>query len=176
VKPGRRVGKAMPTPTPTPTPAPVATPPAEVEEWKPTTELMVEYSGGIRFNVAWPRALRAFAKNPLLGTGYSSVTLAVDNDYLRTLAETGILGLLAFGLIFLEITRRVIVYLKQAKPSFERSVVIGISGAAVGFFANAVFIDVFAASKVAFIFWLLVGILIGIIKITEKSRQYAKTE
>lgn len=162
---------ALPSPVPTP-----ATPAAEIEEWKPTTELAVEYSGAIRFKVEWPRALRALAKNPLLGTGYSSVTLATDNDYLRTLAETGILGLLAFGLIFLEIGRRVIVYLQPAKPSFERTIVIGISGAAVGFFTNAAFIDVFEASKVAFIFWILMGILVGIIKITEESSQYAKID
>lgn len=60
-------------------------------------------SSSIRFNVEWPRAIRAFAKNPLLGTGYSSITLATDNDYLRALGETGFLGLVAFGLIFFRI-------------------------------------------------------------------------
>jgi len=149
--------KAIPTPTP------VATISA-VEEWKPTTELAVEYSSGIRFNVEWPRSLRAFAKNPLLGAGYSSVTLATDNDYLRLLAETGLLGFMAFFLIFLEIGRRVILFARQTKPGLEKAVVLGISGGIVGFFANAVFIDVFESSKVAFIFWLLMGILVGIIK------------
>ena len=42
-------------------------------------------SMSIRLNVEWPRAMRAFYKNPLLGTGYSSITLATDNDYLRAL-------------------------------------------------------------------------------------------
>jgi len=143
----------------------VATPAAKVVEWQPTTELAVEYSSAIRFKVEWPRSLRAFAKNPLLGTGYSSVTLATDNDYLRILAETGLFGLIAFGLIFLEIARRVILYLQKPVPHFDRAIVIGISGAAVGLFANAVFIDVFEASKVAFIFWILMGILVGIMEL-----------
>lgn len=162
------VGKPAPTVKPEKR---IATPPPE----KKGPELAVEYSSAIRFKVEWPRALRAFAKNPLLGTGYSSVTLATDNDYLRALAETGILGLLAFGLIFLEIGRRVIVYFQQAKPGFERAVVIGISGAAIGLFANAVFIDVFEASKVAYIFWILMGILVGTMKLKE-AKQYAKAD
>src|SRR5205814_2283829 len=44
-------------------------------------------STSIRLNVEWPRAVRALTKNPLLGTGYSSITLATDNDYLRALGE-----------------------------------------------------------------------------------------
>ena len=57
-------------------------------------------STSIRLNVEWPRALRAFKKNPLLGTGYSSITLATDNDFLRLFGEVGILGFLSFLLIF----------------------------------------------------------------------------
>lgn len=167
-------GKPGIKPTPTPTPA-VATSSA-VEEWQPTTELAVQYSSGIRFNVEWPRSLRAFAKNPFLGTGYSSVTLATDNDYLRLLAETGLLGFLAFFLIFLEIARRVILFARDNKNNFEKAVVFGISGGILGFLANAVFIDVFESSKIAFIFWLLVGILMGIIEKSEKSEKYSKND
>jgi len=161
-------GVRKPVFRPTPTPTVVATAAAEIERWKPTTEVAVEYSSGIRFHVEWPRAIRAFLKNPFLGTGYSSVTLATDNDYLRALAETGFLGFWAFGLIFLEIARRVVLYLQQAKPGFERAVVVGITGGTIGFFANALFIDVFEASKLAFIFWLLMGILMGIIRLNER--------
>ena len=139
------------------------------EEWVPTTQLAVEYSSGIRFDVEWPRALRALAKNPLLGTGYSSVTLATDNDYLRLLAETGSMGFAAFFLIFLEIGRRVVVFLRKTKPSLERALVIGLSGGALGMLANATFIDVFESSKVAFIFWILMGSLVGLMKINEKK-------
>ena len=64
------------TPKPTPTPMPSR---------QKATEVGVERSGDIRFGVEWPRAIKHFKKNPLLGTGYSSITLATDNDYLRTL-------------------------------------------------------------------------------------------
>jgi hypothetical protein len=152
-----------------PTPKPIATAAAEIEEWRPTTELSVEYSSGIRFNVEWPRSLRAFAKNPFLGTGYSSVTLATDNDYLRLLAETGLLGFLAFFLIFLEIGRQVIRFVRTSQPGLRKSLVMALSGAALGLLANAVFIDVFESSKIAFIFWILMGILVGMIKLKERN-------
>ncbi|MCX6724610.1 MAG: O-antigen ligase family protein [Candidatus Shapirobacteria bacterium] len=159
---GRRV-------IPTPTPTLVATASAEIEDWMPTTELAVQYSNGIRFNVEWPRAIRAFLKNPFLGTGFSSVTLATDNDYLRLLAETGFLGFASFFLIFLEIIRRVIVFLRKNKDKVSRALVIGFTGGLIGFLGNAVFIDVFESSKVAFIFWIIMGSLVGLMKVSAKD-------
>lgn len=153
--------------SPTPTPTPTEASPSAVQVWRPTTELAVEYSNAIRFKVEWPRALRALAKNPLMGTGYSSVTLATDNDYLRTLAETGLLGFWAFGLIFLEIGRKAIFFLKRSSLKFNKAVVIGLLGAAVGLFANGLFIDVFESSKVAFTFWVLMGIMVAITNLEE---------
>lgn len=36
-----------------------------------------------RFQGGWPRALESFARNIFFGSGYGSVSLAVDNNYLR---------------------------------------------------------------------------------------------
>ncbi|OGD86945.1 hypothetical protein A2Z23_01635 [Candidatus Curtissbacteria bacterium RBG_16_39_7] len=130
-------------------------------------ERIVYRSGGIRFDVEWPRAIRAFLKNPILGTGYSSITLATDNDYLRALGETGILGFLSFFLIFLEFSRRVIVFLKRKTEGWSKAVVVGMTGVIIAMVINALFIDVFEASKVAIIFWLLMGILVATIRISK---------
>jgi len=156
-----------------PTPTPMLREPEE-EEWVPTTELAVQYSSGIRFDVEWPRSVRAFTKNPFLGTGYSSVTLATDNDYLRSLAETGLMGFAAFFLIFLEIGRRVVVFLRKNRTGFERALVAGLAGGALGLLANAVFIDVFESSKVAFIFWILMGSLVGLMNINDERGKAGK--
>ncbi len=110
----------------------------------------------IRLQAEWPRALRSFEKNPLLGTGYSSIGLAVDNDYLRILAETGILGLAAFTLILLRFFKTSLAFL--SKPKDISSVfVICISFGLISVLINALFIDVFEASKIAIILWLLLG-------------------
>jgi len=136
--------------SPTPTPIPV----------------IEDRSSNIRLNVEWPRALRAFLKNPILGTGYSSITLATDNDYLRLLGEVGLFGMISFLLIIL---RLVIVYIYSLSKLFDmKSIelifIAGMAGSLVGVLLNAVFIDVFEASKFAISFWLLTGFSMGLIK------------
>lgn len=148
------------------TPTPAATVSAEPEWPEPeATAMAVTRSTDIRLKAEWPRALRAFAKNPLLGTGYSSITLATDNDYLRMLGETGILGFLTFFLFILEILRKFIVFLKTSNQQNEKIIIISILGAMIGFFLNAAFIDVLEASKIAFIFWIMIGIGLKIVEI-----------
>lgn len=110
----------------------------------------------IRLQAEWPRALRAFYQNPVLGTGFSSVGLAVDNDYLRILAETGLFGLAAFGLILLRIFKTSLPYFRAPTSSTDAFIVATTLGL-VSLMLNAVFIDVFEASKVAIIAWTLLG-------------------
>jgi hypothetical protein len=137
--------------TPSPTPVPV----------------FEDRSTSIRFNVEWPRAIRAFTKSPLLGTGYSSITLATDNDFLRLLGEVGILGFLAFLLIL----SRIGIIFKKAMPlkgnfgGVKLGFMVGIYGACVGILLNALFIDVFEASKFAIILWLLLGFAVSMARI-----------
>jgi len=189
-----------PTPTPIPVPQPPAAPPGKktvppkpkryiLPTPTPTPSASKDkryfyYGGGdeappedrstaIRINVEWPRALRAFAKSPLLGTGFSSITLATDNDYLRSLGEVGLLGFITFttilGLIFWQGIK---IFYSEKKENLW-FFTIGILGGMLGFFANAFFIDVFEASKAAITFWLLSGLLVGISRLkllSEKER------
>jgi O-antigen ligase len=115
-------------------------------------------STSIRLNVEWPRALRALNKNPITGLGYSSITLATDNDYLRMLGETGIFGLLAFILVLGSIVLEM--FKKFPKPGSilpEDLFLAGIFAALPGILLNMVFIDILEASKFAILFWLLMG-------------------
>ena len=113
-------------------------------------------SFNIRLKAEWPRALRAFYQNPLLGTGFSSVGLAVDNDYLRVLAETGLFGLAAFGLVLLRIFKTSLPYFRPPSSPTD-AFVIATSLGLVSLMLNAIFIDVFEASKIAIIAWTLLG-------------------
>lgn len=129
-------------------------------------------STSIRLNVEWPRAIRAFEKNPLIGTGYSSIDLATDNDFLRMLGEIGILGLLSFLLIFARIVK---LFIKEAFPlkqkfeGIELGFMAGVVGGVVGTFIIATFIDIFEASKFATIFWLILGYAVYFLK----NKKYA---
>lgn len=115
-------------------------------------------SFNIRLQVEWPRAIRSFAVNPVWGTGFSSVGLAVDNDYLRTLAETGALGLTAFLMIFWRFFRRIAAPLIAYRQDVPHAFIATVACFVFSLLAAAVFIDVFAASKIAIFTWIVVGL------------------
>lgn len=128
------------------------------------TELGVYRSFGIRLNEEWPRAIRAFLKNPILGTGYSSITIATDNDYLRSLGETGLLGTASLALIFILIVKKFWQFLKKDGKSLSFYLVLGIFCALLGVLVSAIFIDVLESSKVSQVLWLTLGVGLAVIK------------
>lgn len=128
-----------------------------------TTQLGVYRSFAIRFNIEWPRALLAFYKNPFLGTGYASIDIATDNDFLRSLGEVGILGTLAFGLIIIEAVKRIYKFLKD-ENRLIKYFSAGVLSMMLAFLINGLFIDVFEASKVASLFWMMLGLNLATLK------------
>ncbi len=129
-----------------------------------STQLGVYRSIQIRLNVEWPKAINAFLKNPLLGTGYSSLGVASDNDYLRSLGEIGLLGTIAFMLIMIVIIKD-IRSIFRSQNRFLKMLGAGMLSMIAAFLINALVIDVFEASKVASMFWILIGITIAARKV-----------
>lgn len=123
-----------------------------------------------RLQGTWPRAIQALQRNYLLGSGYSSINIASDNNYLRILGEIGFAGFFAFCSIFLIF----FIYAWKILPHIEnkviRGVVLGISAGIFGLMLNAILIDVFEASKVAFILWLLLGLTVGLLHTYQKEK------
>lgn len=125
-------------------------------------------SMGIRFDTLWPQALQGFSLNPWTGKGYATLNKlgtnefteadSTDNNYLRALGETGLLGFVVLfsgiALIYKQIYR--------ITPTTLSGKIIQFSFAAslLGLLINALIIDVFAASKVAFSFWGLAGLTV----------------
>ena len=134
-------------------------------------------SMAIRLDTLWPQALSGFYTNPALGTGYATLTKSTitefteadstDNNFLRTLGETGLLGFLSFyGSIGIALMIcKNIIQNKLESDVFKKLFSIGFIGATVGLLVNAVFIDVFAASKVAYTYWAITGVLVAYAKI-----------
>lgn len=129
-----------------------------------STQLGVYRSFQIRLNIEWPRAINAFIKNPFLGTGYSSLGIATDNDFLRSLGETGFLGTWALILILVEAARRIYAGIRNP-DKFVKFFSAGVFCMILGFILNGVFIDVFEASKVASLFWMMTGLGLAAIKV-----------
>jgi hypothetical protein len=122
-----------------------------------------------RFQGEWPRALAAFERNILTGSGYGSVSLAVDNNYLRMLGEIGLLGTLAFFVLFLSFGIFIKAAWKNLTPGLEKSFIIGFAAGVVGLALNAALIDVFESSKIAYILWMLMGVSFGILVLSVKQ-------
>jgi hypothetical protein len=126
---------------------------------KVVSAVIPDISVATRLQVEWPRAIRAFLKYPIFGKGPSSITEATDNDYLRWLGEFGLVGtglfLVILGKLFFTL------FFAGLKNSSDRIIIWGVLFGFFGLLINAVMIDIFEASKVAFIFWMIMGMTIG---------------
>ena len=121
-----------------------------------------------RLQVSWPRAIKAFMRNPLVGTGPSSITESTDGDYFRWIGETGALGAGAFLFTIGSILKYL--FDKRKNLSKEMGILIfAIIFGTGGLMINAVLIDVFEASKVAYMFWLTMGLFVGMVGLDKKE-------
>lgn len=127
---------------------------------KPEQTLLCDISCATRLQVEWPRAVLAFKSNPILGRGPSSITEATDNDFLRWLGELGLLGTSLFLFVLLRINRSV-QSIKKHAPEMT-TVVFGFFCGLTALLINALYVDVFEASKVAYNFWIMSGLFVGL--------------
>lgn len=146
------------------------------------SQAAVQYdlSTGIRLDYTWPQAIKGFTSNPLLGTGYSTLTKrnvedfteaeSTDNDFLRALGETGMLGFLAFFGMVGFVVYTGIKNLKNIADPFAYTLVSAIVAAIIGLLVNAIYIDVFEASKVAYTFWTITALMFATIKLSAKPQ------
>lgn len=121
-----------------------------------------------RFQGEWPNALMLFKKNIFFGSGYSSTGIAVDNNYLRILGEIGLFGLFSFFGLFLIVGIYIKRIFREIDSPITKSFFIGFIAGTFGLMLNAIFIDVFEASKIAYVFWLLMGVVLGIVMLYQK--------
>lgn len=144
------------------------------------TAFLFDLSTAIRFDALWPMAIAGFKRNPILGSGYSTLNRtqptqfteaeSTDNDYLRSLGETGLLGFVAFfgtlALLLFLIWRN----LSIIRDPVLFSVSVGLGGLLFGLLVNALYIDVFESSKVAFSFWAIAGFVLAGINIHRRDK------
>ena len=135
---------------------------------RPINTIVSDISFATRLQVEWPRAIKAFLRNPILGTGPSSITEATDNDYLRSLGEVGLLGTILFAAIFYMIIKMIISSFSKLKAE-EKTIYFGFLFGLLALLFNAGYIDVFEASKIAFQFWMIAGLFIGSLLLYEKN-------
>lgn len=127
---------------------------------KAVNTVISDISFATRLQVEWPRAIQAFLKSPILGYGPSAITESTDNDYLRWIGEFGLLGTSLFLFILGSIVFKIWKHFRNLKTR-NRFIYIGFLFGVFGLLFNASYIDVFEASKVAYYFWVLTGIILS---------------
>lgn len=138
------------------------------QDYETYSAVAADISIATRFQVSWPRAIGAFLQNPLLGTGPSSITESSDGDYFRWIGEMGALGAASFIYVIGSIMKYL--YDKRNNVSLKgRYILYGVIFGTAGLFINAILIDVFEASKVAYIFWATLGLFVGLVGLKESE-------
>lgn len=144
----------------------------------PVQKYLPDISQSVRYKVSWPRAMTAFAHNPLTGKGPFSLGEATDGDYFRWLGELGLFGTLTFLYIFVVIGRYILKNIPHVEKD-EQDVYYGFLFGISGLLINATYIDVFEASKVAYHVWLFAGLCVGALSLygqTAKNVPSKKSE
>lgn len=132
---------------------------------------------GIRLDTLWPNALRGWYTNPFFGSGYATLTKesvgqfteaeSTDNNFLRTLGETGALGFVSFyGVVGLACYLAFTLLRRTNLDAITRWYSVGFLAASLAMLVNAMYIDTFAASKIAFAYWSFAGILVALYLLT----------
>ena len=109
----------------------------------------------------WKELLGKFKEHPLIGNGFSSVGVGADGDYVRWLTEVGIIGSLVIYYMLFQIFKFLYTLFRTVEEPLAKDFFLALTVGFIGMLVNAVFIDVFEASKIAFYFWFMMGIASG---------------
>lgn len=90
----------------------------------------------------------------------------VNNQYIELLAETGLVGTIAYGILLIAITARTFIALKYASDLLLRSVLIGAFAALVGILVQYNFMSTLYIIHI----WVLIGLLIAVQSIILNSK------
>jgi putative inorganic carbon (HCO3(-)) transporter len=125
----------------------------------------------------WATALRLFVGSPFFGVGYGNFvelygsyisvpwipvgTLGVHNTYLQFLAETGLVGFVAFALLVFRAVRQALHQMGSSIDAFDRALAFGTMGAIVTILVQGCVDFLFGvSSEFGTLFWILLALLV----------------
>jgi len=110
----------------------------------------------------WDQIMTEVAKNPLIGRGLSMVSLETGvlahNDYLRILAELGILGLSAYLLLAAVLLRNTWQDLRGSPSELSKGIQVGLLAIIVGFLVRETADNTLRSTVTMIYFWTFIAL------------------
>ncbi len=119
---------------------------------KPPSTNVSAQAGDTSYNIRirkWIALFNDFMESPVIGCGPSAASEAADGNYVRLLAESGVLGLTLWLVFIATILKNLD---KKKKTTY-----IMVVYSTMALLMTAVFIDIFIASKIMMLYYILVG-------------------
>ncbi|MBN2301735.1 MAG: O-antigen ligase family protein [Lentisphaerae bacterium] len=117
---------------------------------------------------AYKRAIQSWLDNPLLGNGVTG-THFIDGQYPRLLAETGIVGLSAFGYMIAQLLLSVRRIYRTTEDPFFKGTAMGLICGIAAVLAHALTANSFIIIRIAEPLWLLTGLVLLMPSVTEHA-------
>jgi len=137
----------------------------------------------------WMAALLMFWDYPLLGVGWgryadeyyqyiyyldtysSQIRMGAHNLYLEILAESGVIGGVAFGILILLFVLEARRLRQHCSDLFLRTVLTGTLGAMLTYLVHAFVNNLGPSDKIGLFFWVLIGLVPVVGRLMEQSKQ-----
>ena len=120
------------------------------------------------------KALEAYVKHPVFGYGNNGMAF-LDAQYLKTLVETGILGITALGFLLYAILRETRKIYKSTEDKFYKGISMGFFAGTIAMMTHALGANTFIIVRIMEPFCFLMAIVVSI-PLHSGGREVAKGE
>ena len=127
--------------------------------------------GGVRLDTStsariesWENALKDVMDSPVWGFGVTGYGF-LDAQYPRLLVETGLVGVVLFGLLILALFREAMGLFRRARDALYRGLAMGLLAGLAGLLVHGVGANTFIIVRIMEPFWLVVGLVVSAAKL-----------
>jgi len=117
---------------------------------------------------SWEDSFESWKKRPILGRGISGIGL-IDGQYIRTLPELGIIGLVAFMWLLLSILRHSYKVYKQMDDELYKGLSLGFIAGFIGLAIHALTANTFIILRIMEPFWFITAIIMMLPTLKEEE-------
>jgi O-antigen ligase len=119
---------------------------------------------------SWQDSFKAWKERPILGRGISGHGF-IDGQYIRTLPEIGVVGLIAFLWLLWTIFKHSIIVYTKMDDEFYQGLTLGFIAGFIGLAIHAVTANTFIIIRIMEPFWFLAGIIMMLPKLLYSTEE-----